>query len=63
MLLDVKYKLRLSWAKLSTIGDLDLLKLKLELSLAIKFPHIVDMRSTHLANQLCFAMFGLIWPF
>ena len=43
-------KLRLSWAKLSSIGNLALLRLKLVLSLAIKAPHFVDMRSTHLAD-------------
>ena len=41
-------KLRLSWAKLSTIENWALLKLRL--SLAIKVPHIVPIRSTHLAD-------------
>ena len=40
----------LSWAKLRTIGSWALLKLKLGLTLAIKVPHIVDMRSTHLID-------------
>ena len=37
--------------------------LKLGLSLAIKAPNIVEMRSTHLADKLCFTMFSLIWSF
>ena len=41
-------KLRPSWGKLSTIGYWALLKLTLGLSMVIKVPYIVDMRSTHL---------------
>ena len=43
-----EYNIKLSWAKLITIGNCALLKLGL--SLAIQVPHNVDMRSTCLVD-------------